>query len=298
MSDFPILYPESALNKSDGISVSAENGSISLNTVNYPIVSLELYGRSLQEGTPHVDTPAEIVSVGDAGIGIHLESQPASGPPIGMSAFISTGLPLCSIDGVQDVLVYRADGTGKVIKRFGVATLTADNIKGMTENTALGNFFYTDIVGAIGDTGTTARPICNRFVGVKFDDRASAEYVNNFRCFMEQSGRIVLRNAANDNRFTSSADLQEFVEENETVVIYPLATAQEIELSATEMAELQALRTFNGLTTISNDKGAEMSVKVATNPLLSEFVLPVIDGINARVEARIAALESAITSST
>lgn len=278
-----------------GDEVTTVSGSVAVSAVEYPLIALSIYGSSVQDGIPHPDTPAEIVSVGDAGIEINIENKPESGPSIGISAFISTGTPLCSIDGVRDELVYNADGTGKVIKRFGVATLTADNIKGMTENTALGNFFYTDIVGAIGDTGTTARPICNRFVGVKFDDRASAEYVNNFRCFMEQSGRIVLRNAANDNRFTSSADLQEFVEENETVVIYPLATAQEIELSATEMAELQALRTFNGLTTISNDKGAEMSVKVATNSLLSEFVLPVIDGFNARLGERIAALEAAVT---
>lgn len=276
----------------DEVTVS---GSAEVSTVEYPIVALSIYGKSVQEGTPHPDTPAEIVSVGDAGIEINIENKPESGPSIGISAFISTGTPLCSIDGVRDELVYNADGTGKVIKRFDVATLTADNITAVNAHAGLGNFFSTNIIGAIGTDDNDAKPISNRFVGVKFADRAVASTINTFRCFMSQDGRLILRNSAADNRFTTVAEMQEFIEENETVVIYPLATVQEIELTAEEMKELQALRTFNGTTIISNDENAEMSVKIAANPLMSEFVLPVINGITARFEARIAALESAVT---
>lgn len=289
-----ILFPSEPAGAFGGNNITSAEGEIKTTTVEYPIVSLNIYGKSVQEGTPHPDTPAEITSVGDMGLEISLENEPESGPSIGISAFISTGTPLCSIDGVRDELVYNADGNGKAVKKFGVATLTSANIQGMTEHAGLGNFFYTNIVGAIGEN-SNAKPICNRFIGVTFANRAVAEYINTFRCFMGQDGRLVLRCAANDNRFTSPAELQNFVEENETVVIYPLAEAQEIELTAEEMKELQALRTFNGLTTISNDEGAEMVVKCCTNPLLSELVMPVIDGITARLEARIAALEAAVT---
>ena len=271
----------------DEVTVS---GSAEVSTVEYPVIGLNIYGASTQEGTPTPDAPAEIISVGDDGtINVEIESG-----MIGNAAKITSGLPLCGIDDVCDELIYNADGTGKIVKRFGRVIVTANQITGVTVNQGLGNFFYTNIVGAIGEN-SDIKPLCNRFVGVTFADRATAAYLNDFRCFMGQDGRLILRNSAADNRFTTVAEMQSFIEENETVVIYPLATVQEIELSATEMAELQALRTFNGLTTISNDKDAEMSVKVAANLLLSEFVLPVINGITARFEARIAALESAVT---
>lgn len=274
-----------------GDEVTTVSGSAEVSTVEYPIVALSIYGSSVQESDPHPDTPAEIVSVGDAGIEINIENKPESGPPIGMAAFISTGLPLCAIDGMQDVLIYRADGTGKVVKRLGVATLTAEQITGVTVNQGLGNFFYTNIIGAIGEN-SDVKPMCNRFLGITFADRAIIDYLNVFRCFMGQDGRLILRNSAADNRFTTVAEMQEFVTENEVIVIYPLAVAQEIELSATEMAELQALRTFNGVTTISNDEGAEMIVKCCTNPLLSEYVMPVLDGYGKRIEE----LEAAVLS--
>ena len=141
----------------------------------------------------------------------------------GNTAFITSGLPLCSVGDVRDELIYNADGTGKIIKR----TAKLDSYNGET--------ITTDYISSTGGLDTGAE------------------------------------------------------------VVYVLENPIEIELSAAEMAEFMQLQTYNGVTNIFNDNGAEMKVKVATNPLLAEYVKPVIEGISARYEARIAALEAAIT---
>ena len=37
------------------------------NTVDYPLLGLNLYGKSTQDGTPTPENPVDIVSVGDSG---------------------------------------------------------------------------------------------------------------------------------------------------------------------------------------------------------------------------------------
>ena len=259
------------------------------NTVEYPVIGLNIYGASTQEGTPTPDAPAEIISVGDDGtINVEIESG-----MIGNAAEITSGLPLCGIDDVCDELIYNADGTGKVIKRFGRVIVSAANVTGMTPHAGFGNYFSTNIVGAVVDDSSDAKPISNRFVGVKFADRAIPDTINMFRCFLSQDGRLILRNSAADNRFTTVAEMQDFVTANETIIVYPLAAATEIELTAAEMAALQQLQTFDGATTVSNNENAEMIVKCCTNPMLSEYVYPLIKRLtdeNAELKAAVLSL--------
>lgn len=214
-------------------------------------------------------------------------------PYKGSATTITSGLPLCSVGDVCDELIYNADGTGKIIKRTAKKVLVADNIEAFYESEN-GNYFVTTVKGMSGENSDFA-PVCSRFVGVSYNERTAEKYINTFRCYSAPDGKITLRSSASDNRFTSLAEMKEYVSANETVVVYPLATPQEIELTAGEMSVLMQLQTFNGTTNIYNDENAEMKVKVATNPLLAEYVKPVIDGITARFEARISALEAAVT---
>lgn len=138
-------------------------------------------------------------------------------------AEITSGLPLCSVGGIRDELIYNADGTGKIVKR----TAKIDSYNGEAITTT-----YISSTGGL-DTGAE--------------------------------------------------------------VVYTLTTPRKIDLSTLEIAALMQLQTSDGITELYNSEGAEMKVKVATNPLLSEYVKPVIDGITARFEARIAALEAAVT---
>ena len=50
-----------------GKSVSHSSSYTINNTVDYPIVGLNLYGKSTQDGTPTPEAPVDIVSVGDGG---------------------------------------------------------------------------------------------------------------------------------------------------------------------------------------------------------------------------------------
>ena len=75
-------------------------------------------------------------------------------------------------------------------------------------------------------------------------------------------------------------------------VIYALAEPQEIELTAAEISALRQLQTFNGVTNISNDSGADMDVKYCTNKALSEFVYPITMGLQAQIDELKAAVIS------
>ena len=58
------------MSRGGGKSVSHSSSYTINNTVDYPIVGLNLYGKSIQNGTPTPETPVNIVSVGDNGFDI------------------------------------------------------------------------------------------------------------------------------------------------------------------------------------------------------------------------------------
>ena len=63
------------------------------NAVDYPLMGLNLYGKSSQDGTPTPDTPVDIVSVGDSGnIDITVNNGSTS-----VATSVTTALPLCGI---------------------------------------------------------------------------------------------------------------------------------------------------------------------------------------------------------
>ncbi|MBP1559625.1 MAG: hypothetical protein J6C96_00035, partial [Oscillospiraceae bacterium] len=80
--------------------------------------------------------------------------------------------------------------------------------------------------------------------------------------------------------------------ENPVTVVYQLNKPQEIELTAAEMTALNVLRTFEGVTNISNDSGADMDVKYCTNKMLSEYVVPITVGMQKQIDE----LKSAVLS--
>lgn len=58
------------MSRGGGKSVSQSSSYTINNTVDYPIVGLNLYGKSTQDGTPSPDVPVDIVSVGDSGFDV------------------------------------------------------------------------------------------------------------------------------------------------------------------------------------------------------------------------------------
>ena len=209
----------------DNITASADaSNAITINhSVSYPLLSLKAYGKSWQG--------ERIVNVSDIGIE-------------GYGILVDSGGNYIDLSGqnlICDELIIRPNGSGKLIKRCGYALITATNVVSMTENASFGNFFYTNLVGAIGTEDNFVKPLSNRFLGVPFGQRTDLEYVNKFRCFLSQDGRLILRNSAADNRFTSVAQMQDFVATNETYVIYPLAEYSETELTAEQITAVKSV---------------------------------------------------------
>lgn len=222
-------------------------------------------------------------------------------PYKGSTATITSGLPLCSIGSICDELIYNADGTGKIIKRLYTYNFSGNEPFQMIDNNAL-----------IGFGITADLNIPKIFVPTRNDSKVKISAISNIGIIGSQEDTTTGQSVIGVSQWgetqymyfsvkeftdvsTIKGHLKTLAESGKPAnLLYQLATPYEIELSATEMSELMQLQTYNGVTNIFNDNGAEMTVKVATNPLLSEYVMPVIDGITARYEARIAALESAI----
>ena len=281
--------------------VNNESSYTISNAVDYPLLGLSLYGKSTQDGMPTPETPVDIVSVGDSG---SVTITADNGDSISTAATITSALPLCGIpvdsggnytdstgqQWVCDELIYNADGCRKIIKRCEKTKLTSKKIKSMTEYPSLGNYFITTIVA---DTASSLRPISNIFVGVSLGYANNTENRKYFRCFIMDNGAIILRNSVTENdKFPTLESMRNFVDSNDVYIVYPLAEPQEIELTAAEVGALKVLQTFDGATNIYNNSGAEMSVKYCTNNALSEFVYPVITGLQKEINELRAAILS------
>ena len=286
-----------------GETVSGESSYTLNNAVDYPLLALNLYGKSTQDGEPSPDNPVDIVSVGDSGsVEITADNGEKS-----TAASITSALPLCGIpvseggnytdsNGQQwicDELIYNADGTGKIVKYCSATILSASNITNIIKDDNYGNFFDTNIVGAVSTSTNHIKPLSNRFLGVTYTDRVASDYINTFRCFISDIGHLLLRVANSENdKFSSLDDMRNFVDSNDVYIVYQLAEPQEIELTTAEMSQLRQLQTFDGVTSISNSAGAKMSVKYCTNKALSEYVLPITKGLQAQIDELRAAVLS------
>ena len=194
-------------------------------------------------------------------------------PYTGNTATITSGLPLCSVGDVRDEVVFNADGTGKIIKRLGIYTIAEGDRITIQENA--GEYRRFQYVTKC----TPGEALCTSYkYGTGFATASPTTNIDQYAGYFTVFNGTI--------RFISNElTVDEFIANNLGVtVVYQLDEPQEIALSAAEMAALAELQTFEGVTNIFNDEGAKMSVKAATNPLLSEFVKPIIDRLITRIE--------------
>lgn len=185
------------------------------------------------------------------------------------TATISTALPLYGIpvesggnytdstgqQWVCDELIYNADGTGKIVKKYNKVKLASANIIKCTQSTA-GTAFFTNIIGLPMDNNSYLKPLSNCFLGVPYGSANLSENRKRYRCFLGSTGTLVLENPANDDsKFATLEDMRNFVDSNDVYIIYPLAEPQEIELSAEELQALNNLPTYYPITNISATSG-------------------------------------------
>lgn len=267
------------------------------NAVDYPLLGLNLYGKSTQNGVPTPEAPVDIVSVGDSGsVAISVDN----GDSVSISANITTALPLCGIpvssggnytdsNGQQwicDELIYNADGTGKIIKRTVKIIFDGSEDWSKSGTTEIDRYILRQVSTKKGIRITSG--LCNTYI-VDVSETGDTEL-----------GKILLYPTYYDQISVNFAEygtstvetFKDYLKNNPIVLYTDLIEPKEIELTAAEVDALRTLQTFDGVTNISNSAGAEMSVKYCTNKALSEFVLPITKGLQSQIDELRAAVLS------
>ena len=188
---------------------------------------------------------------------------------------------------ICDELVYNADGTGKIIKRINEIIFNGSEDWKLTSNV---NHIYLTVAANL-----KPKYVSNATKAYLFSTKYSAVNVNDIISLTKSSmtvdpnGNFIIR----DERFVNDvAGLKADMAANNLRVVYALAEPQEIELTAAEVDALRTLQTFDGITNIFNNGGADMDVKFCTNKALSEYVLPITKGLQVQIDELRAAILS------
>lgn len=263
-----------------GDEIVSDGGNITVGAVDYPLLALNLYGACGDDGL-------DIVTRNDNNIAV--VSYRTQGK-------IITKQPTSAITKIDDTVTFSVDGGTSY--QWQQDTSGDGNFTNIETVTGRSKSF--NITGATFRDGYKYRCIVTDSEGNSETSNIATLYVMSAD-WNGTSGSIApftlepLQSVGEvrDELVYSADGTGKFIRRiaDGAVLDVPMETA----FTAAEIAAFAQLKTWDGLTKISNSAGAEMTVKVATNSLLSEFVKPVIDGITARFEARIAALEAAVT---
>ena len=317
-----------------GESVNGNSSYTIENTVDYPLVELNLYGKSTQNGTPTPDAPVDIVSVGDNGFDIiskndthfNLLSVRDSGGDIITKQPVSTVAKVgkqasFTVAAIGTGLTYQwqwsADG-GKTWKNTSTTTasytvtpsasfngykyrcvITYSNGKSVISDEATLYVLADDCEVKTASIATDALPLCGIPVesGGNYTDNNGQQWLCDTLVYnADGTGKIIKRTGKIDS-YNSETVSGEYISSTGgldigATVIYQLASPHEIELTSAEVDALRTLQTFDGVTSISNSAGAEMSVKYCTNKALSEYVLPITNGLQMQIDELRAAVLS------
>ena len=283
----------------DGGEERGESSYTIENAVDYPLLGLNLYGKSVQDGVPTPENPVEIVSVGDSGT-VNIISN--NGGEIAVNAAITSALPLCGIpvesggnytdsNGQQwvcDELIYNADGSGKIVKRILKFVFDGNTNWGLSEQASTEMAFTKDN----NDVYETVKN--NDLVGVVKSDLAqlaSRNFLRNnpYYVGLQMEGYACIGFSLPKGQYTET-EWKEIAKGHYVLLKYK--NPKEIELSAAEMTALRDLQTFDGTTNIFNDGGADMDVEFCTNKTLSEYVAPITTSLQSQINELKAAVLS------
>ena len=320
--------------KGGGTSLSGSASYTISNAVDYPLLGLSLYGKSVQDGTPTQDTPVDIVSVGDSGFDIiakddkhfNLLSVRDNGgniitkQPCSMAAKVGEYFKFTvNVSGTG--LKYQwqwSNDNGKTWKNSYSNFDSCEVICQASYNGYMYRCVVTDgngnieisnnaIVYAISNNceiktssiATDALSLCGIPVdsGGNYTDNNGQQWICDTLVYnADGTGKIIKRTSKidsyNGEEITTPYISTTGALTTGATVLYALAEPQEIELTAADVSALMQLRTYSGVTDISNSGNADMDVKYCTDKALSEYVMPVITNMQAQIDE----LKSAVLS--
>ena len=324
----------------EGSSMNIEFESYSkiTDSVEYPFISLELYGSSTQNGDPTVEAPVDIANVGDnesisiMSCGKNLFPwNDYTTAPFQQNALTSWEMTSDVINVVPDAAkvasgfciwnsqvnknFYACDGKtitlscevwaeSETALRIGIeniklqkftvgnawqkCSVTLDFMLSTSGKTIAWYANYSDVpfkvrniqveIGSVatdyepykGNTAeiTTGLPLCS--VGDVRDE-----------LFLNTDTWTIIKRTAKLDSYAGETITTDYISstgglDTGAEVVYALDESYRITLSASEIAALNKLQTYKGLTHIANSSNAVIEMEYCINPLLGKYVYPVI----------------------
>lgn len=235
----------------NAIIAAAVGKTINLNDCsNYALDSIIINGESSQNGTPTIDNPVAIENVGDNGGTVNIEinetdHEITTGVLRGIK--VSSGGNYTDENGQQwicDTIERYTDGTGKHIKRVNALILDGSENWSNAGNRVNATLNIPDFLES---TPTT---ICSHLqLG-----SSGADITNNDNKYIITNGKMLASPTQNGTRL-AAADFKTFLQSNNITLLHPLETPIETELTAEQIAALEALETEKPQTAINSEAG-------------------------------------------
>lgn len=268
------IATEVSSGKADVILANAQGESIHLtDSTDSKAVEFALLGKATQNGTPTTEEPIDItVSGADRSVTVTTSNEDNTNSS---TASISTPNGLAGINGVCDEIVKYADGTGQYIQRIKKRVFDGSETwykSGVTTN----NVYWITVADAMKSTNgnITYGMLCDRFIEEPTvyqwsNDTVSCAYGNPGGTSVELRIGMGLSGGIN-----TVALFKEWLAEHPTTIYYRLAEPIVTELSAEEIAELEAVQTFYPTTNILNDAncGMEVTYKADTKNYIDKII--------------------------
>lgn len=237
-----------------------------------------IYGKSVQEGTPSIDNPVDVVSAGEYGninITITGDTNETNYPTL--SSTIPTnnklsGIPVSSngnyvdADDNQWVSNIIDKGRGKYIEAVNNIVLTGkENWTVEATNTDGKNRFRYDLVTEYhawsdsADTSVAIPTLCKYFTSVSSDDT-----FNNIEGIAINNGYSVYVYAESLSGYTVD-QFKEWLTTHTISLYYPLATPDVYNLDDNQINILKQLKSFAPVTNISTDDICDIKVEYFRN---------------------------------
>lgn len=304
ISNDGVIYATQS-NEKSGRTLSG-NSSYTVNgTVEYPVLEFGFKGKSVQNGTPSVEAPIDIVNVGDNGFDLLIRSEKQiCGIGWRTQGKIITRQPVSAIAKIDDTITFSVDGgtsyqwqqnTGNGWSN--IAT-TAGRSKSYTITGALfrnGYKYRCIVTDANGNSETSNQAV---LYAVEKDYNVISgnlpmlsgtalcsvgDVCDEFAYSINGTSKIIKRTAKIDS-YNGEAVTTDYISSTGGLdigaeVVYVLDTPQEIVLSALKPDEMMKLQTYSNTTEITNNSDVETSVKICTNADYSEYIYPVFKAL-------------------
>lgn len=260
------------------------------NSVSYLLLGLDVYGKSWQNEVPSSTNAVPIESVGDGG---KVKITTSCGADLS-NAEVTTALPLRGIpvtDGgnytdsigqqwVCDMLVY-SNGTGKIVRYIDSIVLDGSADESWTLSGSAARIMSNIIKNvakpnpsAVGQSKNVMPCLCDQltaispYSSINGQEGVAIDYTTTLA--------LTFADLVGNSSLTTWTDR---LAVTPVTVVYQLAVPVEIEITEEETKALLSLRTYDGITSITNSENAEMSVKYLTSKAISEAVMPVIKAL-------------------